>query len=133
MPSPIRNQTRGWMEEDKGQYDQIAPTAYIHGAAMMISKKVLEEVGPMYEDYFLYYEELDWSERIRKAGYELLYRGHAKVYHKESVSTGVNSPLKLYYLNRNRLLFARRNFPPLNRLACYSYYFFAVVRLPKKF
>jgi hypothetical protein len=47
---------------------------------------------------------------VKKAGYTIFYCGTSKVYHKESISTGANSPLKTYYLSRNRILFARRNF-----------------------
>lgn len=125
----IRNAGIGWKEKDDGQYDEIRETAYIHGAAMIVPKKVLQEVGPMYEDYFLYYEEYDWCERIAKAGYKVWYYGLSLVYHKESVSTGQDSPLKIYYLTRNRLLFARRNNSFLySRL---SILYFGIIAIPK--
>ncbi len=104
-----RNKTLGILEEDKGQYTQAKPIPYIHGAAMMIPKKVMEKTGPMDEMFFLYYEELDWSERIKKAGFEVYVEPNALVFHKESVSVGKLSTLKTYYLNRNRILFMRRN------------------------
>ena len=63
----------------------------------------------MYEKYFLYYEELDWSERIRKAGWRIVYEPRCCVFHKESATTGQESPLRTYYITRNRLLFASRN------------------------
>ena len=63
----------------------------------------------MPEAYFLYYEELDWCVRIAQAGYLLWYEPKATVFHRESRSAGQNSPLRTYYLTRNRLLFARRN------------------------
>ena len=104
-----RNKTLGSFEEDKGQYTTPKPIPYIHGAAMMIPARVMEITGPMDEMFFLYYEELDWSERIRNAGYEVYVEPNALVYHKESVSVGKLSTLKTYYLNRNRILFMRRN------------------------
>jgi len=125
----IRNEGIGFMAEDKGQFDDTRETAYIHGAAMIVPRKVIEKVGAMYDDYFLYYEEYDWCERIRKAGFKIMYSGLSTVYHKESVSTGQNSPLKVYYLTRNRLLFARRNYPPLRRLLAILYFTF--IALPK--
>lgn len=125
----IRNSSVGHKEADLGQYDDIRKTPHAHGAAMMVSRKMVEDVGLMYEDYFLYYEELDWSERIRRAGYEIWYFGKEKVLHKESVSTGKNSPLKTYYLTRNRLLFARRNYGLLTLIINYIY--FTIVALPK--
>jgi GT2 family glycosyltransferase len=63
----------------------------------------------MPELYFLYYEELDWCEMIKRAGYTCHYVGASTIYHKESVSVGKASVLKTYYMNRNRLLFIRRN------------------------
>lgn len=124
-----RNRGIGNREIDKGQYDEVRQTAYIHGASMIVPKKLIDEIGPMYEDYFLYYEEYDWCERFKKAGYEIWYCGLSKIYHKESVSTGVNSPLKVYYLTRNRLLFAKRNYSKLNFTLNLIYFtFFA---LPK--
>jgi GT2 family glycosyltransferase len=76
---------------------------------MMVPKLVAGDVGWMANDFFLYYEELDWCARIRKAGYECWVEPNAKVYHKESVTVGPSSPLKTYYLNRNRIYFMRRN------------------------
>jgi GT2 family glycosyltransferase len=55
----------------------------------------------MEEVYFLYYEELDWCERAKKAGYLLYVAGESVVYHKESVSV-VKTPLRMFYITRNR-------------------------------
>ncbi|WP_250632438.1 glycosyltransferase family 2 protein [Rhodoflexus caldus] len=96
-------------EEDKGQYDNPSTTRFMHGAAMMLSRKVVEKVGMMYEPFFLYYEEMDWSARILKSGYRIYYRPQTVIYHKASMSTGKNSPLKTFYLTRNRLLYMQRN------------------------
>lgn len=63
----------------------------------------------MPEIFFLYYEELDWSTHITRAGYELWYEPRCTVFHKESQSTGQLSKLRTYYLTRNRLLYAWRN------------------------
>ena len=62
----------------------------------------------MPEIYFLYYEEMDWCTRMIDHGYQLWYEPHCTIYHKESCSTGKDSPLKTYYLTRNRLLYAWR-------------------------
>lgn len=127
-PYTVRNKGIGYREPDTGQYRDVRPTAYIHGAAMMVPRKVIDEVGMMYEDYFLYYEEVDWNERIRKAGYEIWYVGTSQIIHRESVSVGGMSPLKVYYLNRNRLLFARRNFTGSKLLSAWVFY--TLVSLP---
>ncbi len=93
---------------DLGQYDRSGPTHFAHGAAMMVRREVLEKAGLFNEDYFLYYEELDWSHRIKRAGFQIYYQASALIYHKESLSVGKASPLKVYYLTRNRIYFMRR-------------------------
>ena len=115
-PMTARNLTIGEKEINNGQYNKPRPTAYAHGAAMIVKREVIDNVGVMFEDFFLYYEELDWCERIRRAGYEIWVEPRAKIYHKESVTVGAMSPLKTYYLNRNRIYFVRRNFSGLNLL-----------------
>ncbi len=125
----IRSFGVGFREKDQGQYNDIRKTPFTHGAAMLVPRKVLDIVGPMREDYFLYYEELDWCERIRQAGFDIWYYGPTFLWHKESVSTGRNSPFKTYYVNRNRLLFARRNYDAKTRVLNYLYYSF--IALPK--
>ena len=105
----LRNGLIGFGQPDDGSYDSPHETPYAHGAAMMVRREAVGKAGPMPEEYFLYYEELDWSERLREAGYRIVYDPRATVFHKESATTGQQSPLRSYYLTRNRLLFARRN------------------------
>lgn len=105
----MRNRSIGFGEADHGQYDTAHLTPYAHGAAMMVKREVIEKAGLMPECFFLYYEELDWSMMIRRAGYDIWYEPSCTIYHKESQATGQNSPLKTYYITRNRLLFNQRN------------------------
>lgn len=120
-PITLRNQSIGYGEKDNGQYDNAHSTPFLHGAAMMVKREVVERVGLMPECYFLYYEEYDWSMMMRCAGYELWYEPGTTIYHKESRTTGQDSPLKTYYLTRNRLLFARRNISKPQRWLTYLY------------
>jgi len=108
-PYTMRSHGYGYGVKDAGQFERDTKTSYVHGAAMMVSREVAEQVGLMAEIYFLYYEELDWGARIRAAGYELWYVHNSVVLHKESVSTGRLSPFKTYYMNRARILYLRRN------------------------
>lgn len=122
-----RNKCIGQFEIDKGQYDQhFGPTFYSHGAAMMVRKDVIHKAGPMPENYFLYYEEMDWCEKIRRTGYRIWLEPKSKIRHKESLSVGAASPLKEYFMTRNRILFIRRNAPPIS-LAIFCLYFLFVV------
>jgi GT2 family glycosyltransferase len=122
-----RNACIGQFEQDEGQYDaKSGPTGYAHGAAMMISRAALEKAGTMAENYFLYYEELDWCERIRKAGFEVHVNLSTLIYHKESLSVGKRTALKEYFMTRNRILFIRKNTSPLT-FFIFSLYFLVAV------
>ena len=120
-PITIRNQAIGFGEEDHGQYDTAHPTPYAHGAAMLIKREALDKVGFMPECFFLYYEEIDWSMMFTRAGYEIWYDPACTVYHKESQTTGQNSPLRTYYITRNRLLLVKRNYKGINKYLSYIY------------
>ena len=120
-PITMRNHAIGFGEDDHGQYDTPYPTPYAHGAAMMVKREVIDKAGFMPECYFLYYEELDWSMMIRRAGYDIWYEPACTIYHKESQTTGQASALRTYYVTRNRLLFVRRNNRSLTRYVTYLY------------
>lgn len=117
----LRNRAIGFGEEDNGQYDSAHPTHYAHGAALMVKREAVERAGLMPECYFLYYEELDWSLMLARAGYTIWYEPAATVFHKESQATGQNSATKTYYITRNRLLFAKRNRPGMDKIQSYLY------------
>ena len=117
----VRNQAIGFSEKDNGQYDTAHPTPYAHGAAMLIKREAIDKVGLMPEDYFLYYEEIDWSMMFTRAGYEIWYDPACTVYHKESQSTGLDSPLRTYYITRNRLFIVKRNWQGIYKYLAYCY------------
>lgn len=118
-----RNYCVGQFEKDNGQYDQLTGfTGFGHGAAMMVSKEAIEKAGLMYENYFLYYEEMDWGARIKKAGFEIRLNMQALIYHKESVSVGQKSTLKEFFMNRNRILFIRRNASFFQKMIFYCHF-----------
>ena len=122
----VRNKAIGFGEEDKGQYNAPHSTPYAHGAAMMLKREVIDKVGLMPECYFLYYEEIDWSMMITRASYEIWYEPAFSIYHKESQSTGQNSPLRTFYITRNRLLLVKRNWPKGYKYLSYIYLIFIV-------
>ena len=128
-PFTGRNRIIGARTPDLGQFDTAVQTAYAHGAAMLVPVKVLEKVGPMWEGFFLYYEELDWCERIRRAGYEIWVEPRARIWHKESLTLDKMGSTKVFYLNRNRVLFMRRNFDGWRLVVFFIFLLF--VTLPK--
>lgn len=117
----LRNNMLGFDSPDDGSFNTPHSTPYLHGAAMMIKREVIDKVGLMPELFFLYYEELDWSTSMTRAGYELWYEPGCTVFHKESQSTGQLSKLRTYYLTRNRLLYARRNLSGIERFVSVLY------------
>ncbi len=105
-----RNRCIGQFEKDNGQYDNLTgETGYIHGAAMMLRREAVIKGGFMPEGYFLYYEEMDWCEQVKRACFTIRVNMQALIYHKESISVGTKSALKEFFMNRNRILFIRRN------------------------
>lgn len=100
----------GWSEEDVGQYDSICEVDYITGCSMLFRKELIEKIGYLREDYFLYYEETDYNVRVKKAQYRILFVPQSVVYHKVSVSSGGEgnlSPYYYYYNIRNSYLFVK--------------------------
>lgn len=111
-------------------YLHPAETEVLHGGAMMLRRDAISRVGEMAEAYFLFYEEFDYSRRLREAGYRLFYEPASVVYHKESATIPKLSPLREYYQYRARVIYARRNVRGWRKpLACL--YQIACV-LPKK-
>jgi len=118
-----RNRGIGNKEVDRGQYNlDSRETGYCHGAAMMCRKKDLEGAGLMAEDFFLYYEELDWCDKFKKSGKKVWFTGKTRIYHKESMSVGKESIIKTYFMTRNRMLYIRRNTNLLNTIIFSTYY-----------
>lgn len=101
----------GLGERDNGQFNRVIEVERVTGCAMMVSRSVFERVGLFDPDYFLYYEDVDLCVRAAKAGFKSYCVQPAKVWHKESSSTGATrgSALHAYYHTRNRLLFLHKH------------------------
>jgi len=90
--------------------------AYVVGASMLVRGVFLEKVGLMDEEYFLYFEELDWAAEAKNQ-FQLAYCPRSIVYHKEGTSIGSyrvtahQSVLAEFYATRNRILFTRKHYP----------------------
>ncbi|MBI3138208.1 MAG: glycosyltransferase family 2 protein [Sphingobacteriales bacterium] len=124
-----RNAMIGCGEEDRGQYNEIKVTNYAHGGGMMVPRKVIEEVGGLPEEFFIYYEEFDWCEQIKRKGYKVYYQPESLIYHKESMTTGKASPFKTFYHTKNRILFMKRNMSFFSY--CVFLLYFTFLTIPK--
>lgn len=107
----------GAFEVDRGQYDNnkvINNIEYAIGASMFVPIQFIRDVGLLCEDYFLYFEELDWTIRGKTRGWGLGYCWKAKVFHKEGGSIGSSSHAKQkseladYYGSKNRIVFTKK-------------------------
>lgn len=90
---------------------------YVIGCALFCRSDMIRDIGMMEEAFFLNFEEMDWCFRARKGGYGLYAVPGAKLWHKISASFGgEQSPLRMYFIVRNELLWARRHLPPRERM-----------------
>ena len=111
----MKNGMIGYGCKDDGSFDKAGETAFPHGAAMMVRRAALEDVGPMPEMYFLYYEELDWAMSFRRKGWKILFEPACVVYHKDSMTTVRGGVTFNYYMIRSRLIYAWRNLSGMQR------------------
>lgn len=119
--------SRGWLEEDKGQYDQADEVLCPNGCAAVYRRSMIDEVGFFDEAYFAYLEDLDLGLRGQLRGWRCRYVPGAVAYHKKSMTSGYHSAFKAYLVERNRIWNAVRLLPlrlllisPLWTLARYA-------------
>jgi hypothetical protein len=100
---------RGFNELDAGQYDNVEDMDFISGCALMVKKEVIDKIGLLDEEFFAYYEDVDWCLRARKAGYRVVYVPKSVIWHKCSVAWNRNRGLAAFHGEKNVLLLARKN------------------------
>jgi len=99
----------GYGCEVDGPFDRAGDTGYITGCSMLVTRRLIEDIGLMNETYFLYFEETEWCVKAQRAGYRLVYAPGSVVYHKESAAARRMGGAMIYYMVRNRLRFIARN------------------------
>lgn len=100
------------------------PTDFITGCAMVVSRELVESIGPLAECYFpAYWEDGEYSYRARRAGFPVLYAPRAVAYHKVGATVnGADATLNLDHCkNRLRVFFVRRNYHGLKKGAALGY------------
>lgn len=105
----LRQQGAGQIEQ--GQFDDVREIGSVTGCSMLIAADKIKTVGMLAEDYFLYWEDTDWSARAQKQGYQLLLAPGSHVWHKVSATITPRSALQYYYYIRNGLYFCCRHDP----------------------
>ncbi len=94
----------GSKEKDTGQYDEVAERYFADDIYTLVSKKMYDEVGAYDINFLFQSEEYDWQARAKAKGYKIMYTPHAKIWHKESMTIGKQSPFKAYYDARNPMI-----------------------------
>jgi len=84
---------------------------YVTGCAMLLKRELIKRVGLLWEKLFLYYDDVDYCERARRAGYDSFVLLDSLIAHKKSASSGIRGSTRLtriqaYFEGRNMLLFA---------------------------
>jgi GT2 family glycosyltransferase len=90
---------------------------YVVGCGLLIKKSVVDDIGLLDPDYFLYYEDVDWCLRAQKQGYKIFYVSKSKIWHKIP-SKEIRSLSSYYYGNRNSFLLIKKNMDSFNSF-CY--------------
>lgn len=108
----------GFGKEDGPAYDRLQEVEYTTACAILVRAVVFQEVGLLDPTYFMYYEDCDFSVRVRRAAYKIIYVPKAKVWHKDPRSTKEISPTRWYYLARSTVPFCLRyrRFPYLSSI-----------------
>jgi GT2 family glycosyltransferase len=103
---------RGLGRRDSARYARVVPTDRAAGALMAVSRPAIERAGLLDDDLFAYAEDVDWSLRIREAGFEVLFAPQARAWHEVAGSTGgPASTHNLYYGTRNNIVVCERHRP----------------------
>lgn len=100
----------GYKEKDNGQYNDPREVDFITGCTMFIRREVFEKVGFFDRRYFMYYEDVDFCVRAKRAGFKIVFVPQSVLYHKIAKEKE-NSPLMSYLLARNHFLFLEKNAP----------------------
>ena len=105
----------GYNKKDEPKYNIAKHVTYSPTCFMLIKREVFDTTGIMDEKYFAYYDDTDFVLRATRLGYKIWYEPSLELLHKVSSSVGTNSPFYVYYSNRNKIYFIRKNFKGLQR------------------
>jgi GT2 family glycosyltransferase len=105
----------GQGETDRGQHDHVGDLEFACGCSLLARRRTVEAIGPMPEDYFLYWEDVAWSAMAAAAGWKIAFAPASRVWHAVGASLAPDATsgelLRARYLMRNRILFHRRHRP----------------------
>ncbi len=121
--------TQGRLKGDK--YNELkqenTEVAYLGGACFVAKREVFNSIGLIPENYFLFFEETEFCLKATRAGYKLLCVYESRIYHKGSSTISKYNGLSYYFLNRNRVIFMRRNANFFQKSVFFIYIFIEAV------
>lgn len=100
------------LEEDRGQYDDARDVFWATGAALLLRRTAVEQVGLLDENFFMHMEEIDLCWRLWRAGWRVRVEPASAVYHIGGASLPQGNPRKTYFNFRNNLLLLYKNLSP---------------------
>ncbi|MEN4017616.1 MAG: glycosyltransferase family 2 protein [Methanobacterium sp.] len=118
----------GHLEIDNGQYDRNQELDFIIGSCVLCKREMIEKVGLLNLDYFMYFEDVDWSLRILKNNYKCVYAYKSKIWHKMGVSS--SNCFKTYYFHMNRVYLFKKYYKRIEYLK--SLLMFILVIFPQE-
>lgn len=99
----------GLNDTDNSKYNVKKKINFATGCCMILSKSTFDKIGYLDENYFLYFEDVDYSMKINNSKCNIIYEPLAEIYHKVSATTGgKDSSMFIYYITRNRLAFNKK-------------------------
>lgn len=102
------------------QIQEVREAEFINGCCILFHRELIDLIGYMDEDYFMYNEDSDWCYKIAKLGLKNYVVPKSNIYHKVSSSSGANSPFQLYYIYKNRFLFIKKSKKGFAKVIAYS-------------
>jgi GT2 family glycosyltransferase len=109
------------------------PVDFVPGCGILLLREALEAVGGFDERYFMYWEETDWCQRARRAGFSIWVDPRAQMWHKAPMDPEDLSPGALYYMTRNRMLFFREHTRGVRRWLALAHAFHGAIRLARRY
>jgi len=103
----------GQNELDRGQFPAPHPVEWISGCAILVQRAVIEQVGMLDANYFLYWEETEWCVRASRAGWKIVHIPQARLWHKGVQRHYQPKPYVTYYITRNHLFTLAKHKAPL--------------------
>lgn len=124
--------TKGYFKKDNSENNYIKKVDWVTGCAFLTRTSIIKEVGLLEEKFFIYYEDVDLSFRVKSKGYQLIYHPQSKIYHiagmahksKKKGKEGFVSPTVHYLNQRNKIWFIKRYVKWYSLIPTFIYNFF---------